>query len=89
MQVFNISKVGSVAGCLVREGKVKRSDKVRLVRDGIVVFNGEMSALKRMKDDVKEVSVNFECGISLKNYQDIKVGDIIESYEEVEVQKKL
>jgi translation initiation factor IF-2 len=88
-QVFNISKVGSVAGCLVREGKVKRSDKVRLVRDGIVVFNGEMSALKRMKDDVKEVSVNFECGISLKNYQDIKVGDIIESYEEVEVQKKL
>ncbi|MBP5135466.1 MAG: hypothetical protein ILP24_06880, partial [Paludibacteraceae bacterium] len=68
-------------GCLVREGKVKRSDKVRLVRDGIVVFNGEMSALKRMKDDVKEVSVNFECGISLKNYQDIKVGDIIESYE--------
>jgi len=88
-QVFNISKVGSVAGCLVREGKIKRTDKVRLVRDGIVVFNGEMSALKRMKDDVKEVSVNFECGISLKNYQDIKVGDIIESYEEVEVQKKL
>ncbi len=88
-EVFKITKVGTVAGCMVKEGKIKRSDKVRLIRDGIVVFNGEVDALKRMKDDVKEVATNYECGISLKNYQDIKVGDIIESYEEKEVKKTL
>jgi translation initiation factor IF-2 len=88
-EVFKITKVGTVAGCMVKEGKIKRSDKVRLIRDGIVIFNGEIDALKRMKDDVKEVATNYECGISLKNYQDIKIGDIIESYEEKEVKKTL
>jgi len=88
-EVFKISKVGIVAGSMVREGKIKRSDKVRLIRDGIVIFNGEIDTLKRMKDDVKEVATNYECGISLKNFQDIKLGDIIESYEEKEVKKTL
>jgi translation initiation factor IF-2 len=73
----------------VKEGKVKRSDKARLIRDGIVIFTGEINALKRFKDDVKEVAVNFECGISLQNYNDIKVGDIIESYQEIEVKATL
>ena len=88
-EVFHISKVGTVAGAMVREGKVKRTDKARLIRDGIVVYTGAINALKRFKDDVKEVAVNYECGISLLNYNDIKVGDIIESYEEVEVRATL
>jgi translation initiation factor IF-2 len=88
-EVFKITKIGTVAGCMVKEGKIKRGNKIRLIRDGIVIFNGEMDALKRMKDDVKEVATNYECGISLKNYQDIKVGDIIEGYEETEVKKTL
>jgi translation initiation factor IF-2 len=74
---------------MVKEGKVKRSNKARLIRDGIVIFTGEINALKRFKDDVKEVAVNYECGISLQNYSDIKVGDIIESFEEVEVKQTL
>ena len=88
-EVFNITKVGLVAGAMVKTGKVKRSDKARLIRDGIVVFTGNINALKRFKDDVKEVGTNFECGISLTNCNDIKVGDIIESYEEVEVKQTL
>ena len=88
-EVFNISKVGQVAGAMVKTGKVKRSDKARLIRDGIVVFTGAINALKRFKDDVKEVGTNFECGISLTNCNDIKVGDIIETYEEVEVKQTL
>jgi translation initiation factor IF-2 len=88
-EVFHITKVGTVAGAIVKEGKVKRSDKARLIRDGIVIFTGEINALKRFKDDVKEVAVNFECGISLQNYNDIKVGDIIESYQEIEVKATL
>ena len=88
-QVFHITKVGTVAGAMVKEGKVKRSDKARVIRDGIVIFNGAINALKRFKDDVKEVSVNFECGISLVNYNDLKPGDIIETYEEVEVKQTL
>ena len=88
-EVFNISKVGLVAGAVVKTGKVKRSDKARLIRDGIVIFTGSINALKRFKDDVKEVGTNFECGISLTNCNDIKVGDIIESYEEVEVKQTL
>ena len=80
-EVFNITKVGLVAGAMVKTGKVKRSDKARLIRDGIVVFTGAINALKRFKDDVKEVGTNFECGISLTNCNDIKVGDIIEAYE--------
>ena len=88
-EVFNISKVGQVAGAMVKTGKVKRTDKARLIRDGIVVYTGAINALKRFKDDVKEVGTNFECGISLTNCNDIKVGDVIETYEEVEVKQTL
>ena len=88
-EVFNISKVGMVAGAMVKTGKVKRTDKARLVRDGIVIFTGSINALKRFKDDVKEVGTNFECGISLTNCNDLKVGDVIETYEEVEVKQTL
>ena len=88
-EVYKISKVGTVAGAMVVEGKVHRSDKARLVRDGIVVFTGAINALKRYKDDVKEVATNFECGISLVNFNDIQQGDIIETFMEIEVQQKL
>jgi translation initiation factor IF-2 len=88
-QVYHISKVGYVAGAYVMDGKVKRSDKARLIRDGIVIFTGEINALKRFKDDVKEVGTNFECGISLTNCNDIKEGDTIETFQEVEVKQKL
>ncbi len=88
-EVFNITKVGLVAGAMVKSGKVKRSDKARLIRDGIVIFTGAINALKRFKDDVKEVGTNFECGISLTGCTDIKVDDVIESYEEVEVKQTL
>ena len=88
-QVYHISKVGYVAGAYVLDGKVKRSDKARLIRDGIVIFTGEINALKRFKDDVKEVTTNFECGISLTNCNDIKEGDIIETFQEIEVKQKL
>ena len=88
-EVFNISKVGMVAGAVVKTGKVKRTDKARLIRDGIVIFTGSINALKRFKDDVKEVGTNFECGISLTNCNDLKVGDVIETYEEVEVKQTL
>ena len=88
-EVFHITKVGTVAGAMVKEGKVKRSDKARLVRDGIVIFSGSINALKRFKDDVKEVAFNYECGISLVNFNDLKVGDVIETYEEVEVKQTL
>ena len=88
-QVYHISKVGYVAGAYVIDGKVKRTDKARLIRDGIVIFTGEINALKRFKDDVKEVTTNFECGISLTNCNDIKEGDIIETFQEVAVKQKL
>lgn len=88
-EVYKISKVGTVAGAMVTEGKVHRTDKARLVRDGIVVHTGAINALKRYKDDVKEVATNFECGISLVNFNDIQVGDIIETFMEIEVQQKL
>ena len=88
-EVFNISKVGMVAGAMVKTGKVKRTDKARLIRDGIVIFTGSINALKRFKDDVKEVGTNFECGISLTNCNDLKVGDVIDTYEEVEVKQTL
>ena len=81
--------MGTVAGAFVTEGKVHRTDKARLIRDGIVVFTGSINALKRFKDDVKEVGANFECGISLVNYNDIQQGDIIETFTEIEVQQKL
>jgi translation initiation factor IF-2 len=88
-QVYHITKVGTVAGCWVTEGKVHRSDKVRVVRDGIVVHTGDILALKRFKDDVKEVGRDFECGISIVNFNDIREGDVLETYTEVEVKAKL
>ncbi len=88
-EVFNITKVGLVAGAMVKTGKVKRNDKARLIRDGIVIFTGNINALKRFKDDVKEVGTNFECGISLVNCNDMKIGDMIETFEEIEVKQTL
>jgi len=88
-EVFKISKVGTVAGAMVTEGKVHAKDKARLIRDGIVIFTGEINALKRYKDDVKEVATGFECGISLVNFNDIQSGDIIETFTEIEVEQKL
>ena len=88
-EVYKISKVGTVAGCYVTEGKVHRSDKARVVRDGIVVHTAEIAALKRYKDDVKEVATNFECGISLVNFNDIQVGDVLETFTEIEVKQTL
>ncbi|WP_312420496.1 translation initiation factor IF-2 [Epilithonimonas sp.] len=88
-EVFRISKVGSIAGCMVLTGKVTRNSKIRLLRDGIVKFDGELESLKRYKDDVKEVTKGYECGLNLKGYNDIEVGDILEVYEEVAVKKKL
>ncbi len=88
-EVFKISKVGSIAGCMVLTGKVTRNSKIRLLRDGIVKFDGELESLKRFKDDVKEVTKGYECGLNIKGYNDIEVGDILEVYEEVEVKKKL
>ncbi|MDE6079790.1 MAG: translation initiation factor IF-2 [Duncaniella sp.] len=89
LQTFKISKVGTIAGAIVREGKIKRSCKVRLIRDGIVRYTGELGSLKRMKDDVKEVTSGYDCGISIAGYNDIQEGDLIEAFEEVEVKKTL
>ena len=88
-QVYKITKVGTVAGAWVTDGKIHRSDKIRVIRDGIVVHTGEILALKRFKDDVKEVGRDFDCGISIVNYNDIREGDILETYTEVEVKAKL
>ncbi|MDD6210040.1 MAG: translation initiation factor IF-2 [Bacteroidales bacterium] len=88
-EVFKITKVGTVAGCMVKEGKIKRSNKIRLIRDGIVIYSGELGSLKRFKDDVKEVAAGYECGLNITNYNDIKVGDFIEAFEETEVKKTL
>ncbi|MGM9760593.1 MAG: translation initiation factor IF-2 [Parabacteroides sp.] len=88
-QVFKISKVGTVAGCIVKEGKIKRSNKIRLIRDGIVIYSGELGSLKRFKDDVKEVVAGLDCGLNITNFNDIQVGDVIEAYEETEIKKTL
>lgn len=88
-EVFKITKVGTVAGCMVKEGKLKRANKIRLIRDGIVIYSGELGSLKRFKDDVKEVASGYECGLNIHNYNDIKIGDIIEPFEEIEVKKTL
>jgi translation initiation factor IF-2 len=88
-EVFKITKVGSVAGCMVLDGKVTRNTKIRIIRDGIVVHTGELGSLKRFKDDVKEVASGYECGLNIANFNDIKVSDIIEGYEQVEVKRKL
>ena len=88
-QVFKISKVGTVAGCFVTDGKIMRSSKVRIIRDGIVIFTGELSSLRKVKDDVKEMTKGFECGLSINNYNDIQEGDMIEAFEEKEVSRTL
>ncbi|MDR1719387.1 MAG: translation initiation factor IF-2 [Dysgonamonadaceae bacterium] len=88
-EVFKITKVGSVAGCIVKEGKIKRGNKIRLIRDGIVIYAGELGSLKRFKEDVKEVASGYECGLNIQNFNDIKVGDVIEAFEEIEVKKTL
>jgi translation initiation factor IF-2 len=88
-ETFRISKVGTVAGCYVVDGKIQRNQKVRLIRDGIVIYTGDLSDLKRFKDDAKEVTHGYECGLSIKNFNDIKVGDTIESFEMIEVKRTL
>ena len=88
METFKITKVGTVAGCLVREGKITRNTNIRVIRDGIVVYTGKLGSLKRFKDDVKEVTTGLECGLNIENYNDVRVGDIIEGYEQVEVKRK-
>ena len=89
LQTFHISKVGTIAGCIVREGKIKRGNKVRVIRDGIVIKTADLASLKHVKDDIKEAGVNTECGLSLKAYDDLQAGDILESFEEIEVAKTL
>lgn len=88
-ETFKVSKIGTIAGCMVLNGKVTRSSKIRLIRDGVVIHDGELASLKRFKDDVREVTKGYECGLNIKNYNDIEIGDIIEAYETVEVKKKL
>ena len=88
METFKISKVGTVAGCIVREGKMQRNTPIRVIRDGIVIYTGKLGSLRRFKDDVKEVTVGQDCGLNIESYNDIKIGDIIEGYEQVEVKRK-
>ncbi|MBN1597259.1 MAG: translation initiation factor IF-2 [Bacteroidales bacterium] len=89
LEVFKITKVGTVAGCMVREGKIRRDSKVRVIRDGIVIYTGELGSLKRFKDDAKEVVSGLECGLNIENFNDIKVGDFLEAFEEIEIKKTL
>ena len=88
-EVFKISKVGTIAGCYVTEGKIFRNSKVRIIRDGVVVYTGELASLKRFKDDVKEVAYGYECGLNINNFNDIREGDNVEAYEIVEVKRTL
>jgi len=88
-ETFKVSKLGTIAGCMVLDGKITRNTNVRLIRDGVVVYTGELASLKRFKDDVREVSAGYECGLNIQNFNDVKVGDIIEGYEEVQVKRKL
>ena len=88
-EIFKVSKVGSIAGCMVTDGKIYRNSQIRLIRDGVVVFTGMLASLKRFKDDVKEVSKGYDCGLQIKNYNDIKEGDVVEAFQEVAVKKKL
>jgi translation initiation factor IF-2 len=87
--IFKISKIGTIAGCHVKEGKITRSSHVRLVRDGVEVYDGTLASLKRFKDDAREVEQGFECGLGLDNFNDLKVGDIVEAYRKVETKRKL
>jgi translation initiation factor IF-2 len=88
-EVFEISKVGTIAGCYVTDGIIKRTSKIRLIRDGVVIHSGTLGSLKRFKDDVKEVKNNYECGLNIDKFNDIQIGDTIETFEEIEVARKL
>jgi translation initiation factor IF-2 len=88
-ELFKVTKVGTVAGCYVKEGRITKNTPVHIIRDGIVIYSGELGSLKRFKDDVKEVSSGYECGLNIQNYNDLKIGDIIEGYKEVEIKKTL
>ena len=88
-EIFKISKVGTIAGCMVQEGKIYRTSDIRVIRDGIVVYTGKLGSLKRFKDDVKEVAKGYECGLNIDKFNDIKEGDIVEAYEQVEVKQKI
>jgi len=88
-EVYKISKIGTIAGCMVISGKIFRNSKIRIIRDGVVVHSGDLSSLKRFKDDAKEVAKGYDCGIQIKNFNEIEMGDLIEAYHEVEVKKKL
>jgi len=88
-EVYKISKVGNIAGCMVMTGKIFRDSKIRIIRDGIVVHEGVLSSLKRFKDDVKEVAKGYDCGLQIKGYNDIEVNDVVEAFKEVAVKKKL
>jgi translation initiation factor IF-2 len=87
--IFKIAKVGTIAGCMALDGTITRNTRLRLIRDGIVIYTGKLASLKRLKDDVKEVSAGYECGVIIENFNDIKVGDIIEGFEEIKVARKL
>jgi translation initiation factor IF-2 len=89
MEAFNITKVGTIAGCIVRDGKINRKDKVRVIRDGIVIYTGTLGSLKRFKDDVKDVAKGYECGLNIDNFNDVKMGDFIEAFTLTEVAKSL
>jgi len=89
LETFKITKVGTIAGCIVKEGKIRRDSKIRVIRDGIVIYTGKLGSLKRFKDDAKEVVSGQECGLNIENYNDIKTGDVIEAYQEIEIKKKL
>ena len=88
-EIFKVSKIGSIAGCMVTNGKIFRNSQIRIIREGVVAYTGELASLKRFKDDVKEVSKGYDCGMQIKNFNDIKEGDVIEAFHEVEVKKKL
>ena len=87
LETFKITKVGTVAGCIVREGKITRNTPIRVIRDGIVIYTGKLGSLKRFKDDVKEVLTGQDCGLNIESFNDIRVGDVIEGYEQVEVKR--
>jgi translation initiation factor IF-2 len=88
-ETLKISKIGTIAGCMVTNGKIFRNSGIRIIREGVVIFTGELVSLKRFKDDVKEVSKGYDCGLQVKNYNDIKVGDVLECFQEVAVKKSL
>ena len=88
-EIFSISKIGNIAGCMVKDGTVSRNSQIRLLRDNVVIHTGGLASLKRFKEEVKEVKSGFECGLMIENYSDIKIGDIIETYQEIKTERKL